>query len=175
MALNDRYINKFAPLDSTTIYPKPDHELLYTPMTGEMKYPIGYNFASRIPFHLLRCWCNTCTNHITNDMIHFISSCDLVGSLILNSLAFHCCLRPSAPSHHSTCPSHLQLVHQAKTCLDLLHLNHMTQCHVSYAMSSFITYVSLATNPSHLHYHGMSFSHTCTCGLITYVLHLNTY
>jgi hypothetical protein len=33
-------------------------------------------------------------------------------------------------------------------------------------MSSFITCVSLATNLSHLHRHGMSCSHTCTCGLI---------
>ena len=45
----------FAPLDSTTIYPKPGHKLLYTPMTGEMKYPIDYTFALRIPFHLLQC------------------------------------------------------------------------------------------------------------------------
>jgi hypothetical protein len=63
-----------------------------------MKCPIGYTFAFCIPFHLLRCWCNTCTNHITNDMIHFISSCDRIGSLILTSLAFHRCLRPSMPS-----------------------------------------------------------------------------
>jgi hypothetical protein len=33
------------------IYPKPGHKLLYTPMTGEMKCPIGYTFALRIPFH----------------------------------------------------------------------------------------------------------------------------
>ena len=39
MALDDRYANKFAPLDSMSIYPKPDHKLLYTLMTGEMKYP----------------------------------------------------------------------------------------------------------------------------------------
>ena len=50
---SDRYANKFAPLDSTVIYPKPGHKLLYTPMTGEMKYPIDYTFALRISFHLL--------------------------------------------------------------------------------------------------------------------------
>ena len=131
-----------------------------------------YTLALRIPFQLLRCWCNTCTNMIDNDMIHSISSRDHIGSLILSSLALHYCFGPSAPSHHSTCPSHLQLVHQAKSCLDLLHLSHMTQCHVSYAMSSFITCVSLATNPSHLHRHGMSFSHKCTCGLIICVSHI---
>ena len=50
----------------------------------------------------------------------------------------------------STCPSLLQPAHQAKPHLDLLHLSHMTQCHVSYAISSFITCVSFATSPSHL-------------------------
>ena len=43
----------FAPFDSTAIYPKPGHKLLYTPMTGKMKCPIGYTFALRISFHLL--------------------------------------------------------------------------------------------------------------------------
>jgi hypothetical protein len=50
VALDDRYANKFAPLDSMTIYPKPGHKLLYTPMTGEIKCPIGYTFALCIPF-----------------------------------------------------------------------------------------------------------------------------
>ena len=53
MALDDRYANKFAPLNSTAIYPKPGHQLLYTPVTSEMKYHIGYNFALRILFYLL--------------------------------------------------------------------------------------------------------------------------
>jgi hypothetical protein len=53
VALDDRYANKFAPLDSTTIYPKSGHQLLYTPMTGEMKMPYGYTFALRIPFQLI--------------------------------------------------------------------------------------------------------------------------
>jgi hypothetical protein len=74
-----------------------------------------------------------------------------------------------------TCHSRLQPVHQAKSCLDLLHLSHMTQCHVSYAMSSFITCVSFATFPSHLHCHGICCSHICTCGLITCVSHSTTY
>ena len=98
VALDNRYANKFSLLDSTTIYTKPGHKLLYIPMTGEMKCPIDYTFALRIPFHLLQCWCNTCTNMINNDMIHFISSRDHIGSLILTSLTFHRCLRPSAPS-----------------------------------------------------------------------------
>jgi hypothetical protein len=109
---------------------------------------------------------------ITNDMIHFISSHDHIGSSILTSLALHHCFGPSAPSHHSTCPSHLQPVHRVKPHLDLLHLDHMTQCHVSYAMSFFITCVSFATSPSHFHLYGICCSHTYTYGLITYVSHI---
>jgi hypothetical protein len=112
---------------------------------------------------------------INNDMVNFISSCDHIGLSILTSLALHCYFSPSAPSHHSTCPSHLQPVHRAKSCLDLLHLDHMTQCHVLCAMSSFIiTCVSFATSPSHLHRHGICCSHTYTCRLITCVSHINT-
>ena len=74
-----------------------------------------------------------------------------------------------------TFPSCLQPVHQAKSCLDLLHLDHMTQCHVLCAMSSFIiTCVSFATSPSHFHLHGICCSHICTYGLITSVSHINT-
>jgi hypothetical protein len=137
--------------------------------------PYKYTFVLRIPFHLLRCRCNTYTNLINNDMIHFISSYDRIGSSILTSLAFHHCFAPSAPSHHSTCPSHLQPVRRVKPCLDLLHLSHMTQCHVLYIMSSFITCVSFAISPSHFHLHGICCSHTCTYGLITYISHINTY
>jgi hypothetical protein len=80
----------------------------------------------------------------------------------------------SLASKPPTCPSHLQPVHQAKSCLDLLYLGHMTQCHVSYAMSSFInTCVSFATFLSRLHRHGICCLHTCTCGLISSVSHIN--
>ena len=62
----------------------------------------------------------------------------------------------------------LEFLHlQAKPHLDLLHFSHMTPCHVSYAMSSFITCVSLARYSSHFH--------KCTCRLITCVSHINTY
>ena len=121
-------------------------------------------------------------------MIHFISSRDLIGSSILTTLALHHCFGPSAPSLCSsfptmrfvtskspTCPSRLQPVHQAKSCLDLLHLDHMTQCHVLCAMSYFIiTCVSFAIFPSHFHLHGICCSHTYICGLITCVSHINT-
>jgi hypothetical protein len=140
VTLDDRYANKFTPFNSTTIYPKLGHKLLYTPMTREMKCPIGYTSVLRIPFHLLQCWCNTCTNHITNDMIHFISSRDLVGSSISTLLAFHSCFGPSVPSHHSTCSSRLQPIYQVKSCLDLLHLSpwlHVIS-HMQWAPSSHV-------------------------------------
>jgi hypothetical protein len=108
-------------------------------------------------------------------MIHFISSRDCIGSSILTSLAPYHCFGSSMPSHHSTCFSHLQPIRRAKSCLNLLHLDHMTQCHVSCAMSSFIiTCVSFATSSSHFHLHSICCSHTCTCGLITSVSHINT-
>jgi hypothetical protein len=137
--------------------------------------PYKYTFALHILFHLLRCRCNTCTNLINNDMIHSTSSCDRIGSSILTSLALHHCFAPSVPSHHSTCPSHLQPVRRVKPCLDLLHLSHMTQCYVSYTTSSFITCVSFATSLSHFHLHGICYSHTWTRGLITCISHINMY
>ena len=32
------------------------------PLTGETKCPTSHTFASRIPFHPLKCWCHTSTN-----------------------------------------------------------------------------------------------------------------
>jgi hypothetical protein len=81
----------------------------------------------------------------------------------------------SLASKPPACPTRLQLVHQAKSYLDLLHLDHMTQCHVSCVMSSFInTCVNFATSPSHLHRHGICCLHTCTCRLISCISHINT-
>jgi hypothetical protein len=148
---------------------------------------LGYTFALRIPFHLLRCWCNTCTNQSSNDMIHFISSRDHIGSstwphLLFTIVLFHrhqVLLKlhrhtRSLASKPLTCPSHLQLVHRAKSYLDLLHLDHMTQCHVSRAISSsIITCASFAISPSHFHLHSICCSHTCTYELITCVSALN--
>jgi NAD-dependent SIR2 family protein deacetylase len=117
----------------------------------------------RIPFHLLHCWCNTCTNHIAKwyDPLHIIMW--RIGSLTLTLLALHRCpchwpshlLKPPTTwfnaSKPLTCPSHLQPVHQAKPHLDLLHL--VTWLHVmSHAISPFIAY-----------------------GLIPCVPHINTY
>ena len=98
-----------------------------TPIIGKMKCPRLYLcHAHSIPSPPMLM--QHMHQPITNDMIHFISSCDHIGSSILTSLALHHCFSPSSPSHHSTCPSHLQSVHRAKPCLDLFHLDHMTQC-----------------------------------------------
>jgi hypothetical protein len=67
---------------------------------------LGYIFALCIPFHLLRCWWNICTNQSPNDMIHFISSCDHIGSSILTFLALHHCVGPSVPSLAQASPLH---------------------------------------------------------------------
>ena len=158
------------------------------PMTNEMKCPTNiplpcafHSISSDVdathapslinkwhdPLHIITwpCW------FIDLDLTCFSPLPSFIGAKSCSSFT----VTRSIASKPPTCPSRLQPVHQAKSCLDLLHLSHMTQCHVSYAMSSFITCVSLATNPSHLHRHDMSCSYKCSCGLITCVLHLNTY
>jgi hypothetical protein len=162
VALDDRYANKFAPLDSTTIYPKPNYKLLYAPMIGEMKMPyrlylcLAYSILSlsilmqhiHQPYHK---WYDPL--HIITWPYWFInlgltcfSSLPLsIGAKSCSSFTATRSIAPKPP----TCPSRLQPVHQAKSYLDLLYLSHMTPYHVSYAMSSFIICVSLAINPSH--------------------------
>jgi hypothetical protein len=69
--------------------------------------PYKYTFALCILFQIFHYRCNTCTDTINNDMIHFISSCDHIGSSILTSLALHRCVGPSAPSLAQASPSHV--------------------------------------------------------------------
>ena len=175
------------PLDSTAIYPKPGHKLLYTPMTGEMKCPRLYLcLAYFIPSPPMSMQHMHQHDQQWYDPLHIITwsywfidldftcSSPLPSSIGAKSCSSLTATRSIAPKP-PTCPSLLQLVHQAKSCLDFLHLDHMTQCHISCAMSSFIiTYVSFATSPSHFYLHSICCSHTCTCGLITCVSHINT-
>jgi hypothetical protein len=64
VALDDRYANKFAPLDSKFIYPKFGHQLLYTHMTSEMKCPRLYLFLGHsIPSHSIVDATHAPTNH----------------------------------------------------------------------------------------------------------------
>ena len=154
MALDDRYANP-------VIYPKPGHKLLYTPMTGEMKcptnipLPCALHFISSIvdathaPTISQMIW-PTSYHHVTL-LVHWswphllFTLPSSIGAKSCSSFTATRSIAPKPP----TCHSHLQPVHQAKSCLDLLHLSHTTQCHVSYAISSFITCVSFATYPSH--------------------------
>jgi hypothetical protein len=158
--------------------------MLSTPMTGEMKCSRLYICLAHFipsppilmqhmhqPYHkwydplyiiMWPCW------FIDLDLTYFSP---LPSSIGVKSCSSFIAMRSIAPKP-PTCPSCLQPVHQAKSCLDLLYLSHMTPCHVSCAMSSFIICMSLATNSSHLHHHGMSCSHKCTYGLITCVSHI---
>ena len=62
MALDDRYANKFDPLDSTAIYPKSGHAFLFSTFDGWKEMTYKSYLCLRIPFHLLKCWCHTSTN-----------------------------------------------------------------------------------------------------------------
>ena len=158
------------------IYPKFGHKLLYTLMTGEIKYPRLYLcLAHYIPSSpmLMQHMHQPITKwydplHIIMWPYWFIDLDFTFFSPLPSSIGAKSCLsftatRSIAPKP-TTCPSRLQPVHQAKLCLDLLHLDHMTQCHVSCAISSFIIIcVSFATSLSHFCLHGICCSHTCTC------------
>jgi hypothetical protein len=168
--------------------PMTDHKLLYAPMSDEMKCHICYtlpcafhSISSNIdatheptlinkwydPLHIIMwpCW------FIDLDLTCFLPLSSSIDAKSCSSFTATWSIAPKL----LTCPSRLQPVHQAKSCLDLLHLSHMTQCHVSYVMSFFITWVSPTTPPSHFHLHDIGCSHKCTYGLIIYVFQLNTY
>jgi hypothetical protein len=177
------------PLNGTVIYPKPGYQLLYTPMTGEMEMPwvipLPYAFHSSISSNVDATHASTNHQMIWSTSYHHVivlvhwswpHSLFTVASIhrrqVLLKLHRH---TRSLASKPLTCPSHLQLVRRAEPHLDLLHLGHMTLCHVSYAMSSsIIICVSLLPSSSHLHCHGICCSHTCICGLIICVSHINT-
>jgi hypothetical protein len=148
-------------------------------MIAEIKCPIGYTFALHIPFHLLQCRCNTCTNfdqqmidplHIITWPYWFIDDLDLTCSWLLPSSigaksllklprhAVYCFKVSDLPFTLSTSPSS-QVLSQSSPP------RHMTPCHVSYAMSSIITCVSFVIYPSHFELHGLCCSDKCSCGL----------
>jgi hypothetical protein len=171
------------------IYRKPNHQLLYTPMTSEMKCPRFYlclahfhsNFsnvdATHAPTRSTLIW-STSYHHVIilvhRSWLHFLFTLASVNwRQVLLKLHRH---TRSLVSKPPTCPSHLQPVCRAKSCLDLLHLDHMTQCHVTCAISSSnITCAIFATSLSHFYLHGICCSHTYTCGLITCVSHISPY
>jgi hypothetical protein len=104
----------------------------------------------RIPFHLLQYWCNTCTNIITNDMIHFISSCNILvpqswPHLFFTVVSVHRRQVITQASRHavqhlaSDLPFKLATGPSSQVLSWSSPPSHMTPCHVSYAMSSFVT------------------------------------
>jgi hypothetical protein len=114
VTLDDRYVNKFIPLDSMAIYPNSGHALLYASFDrwNEMPYKSYIclaHFVSSPPMLMPhkhqpssnRLIINTC-QHLAwsslNGMIHLVSSCDLIGLSITTLLALHRCLCPSVPS-----------------------------------------------------------------------------
>ena len=129
------------------------------PLIGEMKCPRSYLWLAHSipspqmlmqhmrqhdqkwydPLHIIMwpCW------FIDLDLTCFSPLPSSIGAKSCSSFTATWSITPKSP----TCPSRLQQVHQAKSCLNLLHLSHMAPCQVSYALSSFIiTCVSFATS-----------------------------
>ena len=139
------------------------------PLTGEMKCPTSHTFALRILFHLPNIDATQAPNSIKSfdhhhestlgliflkwyDPLHIITwplwSIDLDLASVHRYQVLLKLHRHTVPRFKAlTCPSPLQPIHQAKSCLDLLYFGHMTQCHVSYEMSSSITLYEHSINP----------------------------
>ena len=125
------------------------------PLTGEMEFPRLYlclaHSTPSPPMSMQHMhqhdqqWYDPL--HIITWSYWFIDLDSTCSSPLLSSIGAKSCSSFTATRSITpkplTCPSRLQPVHHSKSCLDLLHLDHMTQCHVSYAMSTFITCVSL--------------------------------
>ena len=115
---------------------------------------LGYTFALRIPFHLLQCRCKICTNMINNDMIHFISSCDLVGLSILISHAFHRCLHPSVSSLDQASPPHDLLLQSLQlalhTCNRSINPNHVLIFSTLVTWLNVMSHLQWAPSSSHV-------------------------
>ena len=141
------------------------HSIPSPPMLMQHMHQLYHKWYD--PLHIIMWPCQI----INLDLTFFSPLPSSIGAKSCSSFTATRSIAPKPP----TCPSRLQLVHQAKSCLDLLHLDRMTQCHISCAISSIIiTCVSFATSPSHFHLHGICCSHICTCGLITCVSYINT-
>jgi hypothetical protein len=74
-------------------------------LTGEIKYHTNIPLPCAFHFISSNVDATQAPIIITNDMIHFISSCDLIGLSIATSLALHHCFGSSTPSHCSSFPA----------------------------------------------------------------------
>ena len=96
MALDDRYENNFAPLDSMAIYPKLGHQLHYTPMT---LYLCLAHFILSPPMSMQHMHQH---NQQWYDPLHIIMW--PYWFIDLDLTALHRCIGPSAPSLCSSIP-----------------------------------------------------------------------
>jgi len=105
---------------------------------------------------------------ITNNMIHFISSRDNIGSSILTSLALHHCLGPSVPSLAQASPSHVVPRFKAFDLPFTLTTSPSSQA------SSWSSPPWSRNSMSCLICNELLHHHIFTCGLISCVSHINT-
>ena len=149
---------------------------------------LGYTFALCIPFQLLHCWCNICTNqspkiwstqyHHVIILVHqswlhllFIVAfihrhqvllklhCHMVHHSKASNLLF---MLATSPSSQVMSWSYPPWSHDSMSCLMCNELLHHHMC-------------KLCNKSKPFHLYGICCSHTCTCGLITCVFHSNTY
>ena len=167
MALDDRYANKFAPLDSTSIYPKPGHQLFYTPMTGEMKCPRLYLCLTHAPTRSIIIW-STSYHHmiifVHRSWLHLLFTIAFVHRhqvlLKLHRHAVHCSKASDLPFTLATGPSSQVMSwssppwsHDSMSCYmcnELLHHHVCEVCNISEPFPPpshmLLTYMYLWTN-----------------------------
>jgi hypothetical protein len=131
-----RITDKTSPLNSSAIDPKPLTPSMVSWVQNKMALWL-YLFLEPILF-FQKIW-STSYHHMTVSIhrpwLHLLFTVASVrrGQVLLK-LHHRMVLRFEA----STCPSPSQPVHRAKHHLGLHHLGHMSQCHVSYSMTTFI-------------------------------------
>jgi hypothetical protein len=104
--------------------------------------------ATHAPIISQMIW-STSYHHMTYWFIDLDLTCSspLPSSIGAKSYSSFTAMRSITPKP-PTCPSRLQLVHQAKSCLNLLPLSHMTQCHVSVICNELLHHMCEPCNNS---------------------------
>jgi hypothetical protein len=132
-----RVTDKISPLNSSAIDPKP---LLTPSMVSWVQNKMAlWLYLCLEPILFLQMIWSTSYHHMTVSIhwpwLHLLFTVASVHRRqVLLKLHHHMVLHFEA----STCSSPSQPVHRAKPHLGLHHLSHMSQCHVSYSMTTFI-------------------------------------
>jgi hypothetical protein len=131
-----RITDKTSPLNSSTIDPKPLTPSIVSWVQNKMALWLYLCLEPILFFQKI--W-STLYYHMTvlthRPWLHLLFTVASVRRRqVLLKLHHHMVLLFEA----STCPSPSQPVHRAKHHLGLHHLGHMSQCHVSYSMTTFI-------------------------------------